>query len=42
MVPLSPNRRYSTNQDAETVILAWAGNLCVSGRAFQGIWDGNA
>ncbi len=36
MVPLSPNRRYATNQDAEVQILAWAGNLTTSGRQFQG------
>jgi hypothetical protein len=42
MVPLSPNRRYSTNQDAEVAILAWAGNLTCSGRAFQGRFDNNA
>ena len=36
MVPLSPNRRYSTNQDAEVQILAWAGNLTMSGSQFQG------
>jgi hypothetical protein len=42
MVPLSPNRRYSTNQDAEVQIIAWAGNLCVSGRQFQGRLDVNA
>ena len=42
MVPLSPNRRYATNQDAEVQILAWAGNLTTSGRQFQGRWDGNA
>ena len=41
MVPLSPNRRYSTNQDAEVQIIAWAGNLTTSGRMFQGRWDGN-
>ena len=41
MVPLSPNRRYSTNQDAEVQILAWAGNLTTSGRAFQGRYDAN-
>jgi hypothetical protein len=35
-VPLSPNRRYSVNQDAEVQILAWAGNLTCSGRKFQG------
>jgi len=36
MVSLSPNRRYSVNQDAEVAILAWAGNLTCSGRKFQG------
>ena len=36
MVPLSPNRRYATNQDAEVQILAWAGNLTSSGSQFQG------
>ena len=36
MVPLSPNRRYSTNQDAEVQILAWAGNLTSSGARYQG------
>jgi hypothetical protein len=36
MVPLSPDRRYSINQDAEVQILAWAGNLCCSGAQFQG------
>ena len=41
MVPLSPNRRYSVNQDAETQILAWAGNLTCSGRQFQGRYDAN-
>lgn len=41
MVPLSPNRRYSTNQDAEVSILAWAGNLTCSGRAMQGRYDAN-
>jgi hypothetical protein len=41
MVPLSPNRRYATNQDAEVQIIAWAGNLTTSGRMFQGRWDGN-
>lgn len=42
MVPLSPNRRYATNQDAEVQIIAWAGNLTTSGRMFQGRWDMNA
>lgn len=36
MVPLSPNKRYSINQDAEVQILAWAGNLTCSGAQFQG------
>lgn len=35
MVPLSPNRRYAINQDAEVQILAWAGNLTTSGAQFQ-------
>lgn len=42
MVPLSPNRRYATNQDAEVQILAWAGNLTCSGRQFSARWDNNA
>ena len=41
MVPLSPNRRYATNQDAEVQILAWAGNLTSSGAQFQGRYDAN-
>lgn len=41
MVPLSPNRRYATNQDAEVQILAWAGNLTMSGSQFQGRYDAN-
>tara|TARA_R110000803_G_scaffold60111_2_gene119187 strand:+ start:835 stop:1800 length:966 start_codon:yes stop_codon:yes gene_type:complete len=36
MVPLSPNKRYSTNQDAEVQILGWAGNLTMRGSQFQG------
>lgn len=36
MVPLSPNKRYAVNQDAEVTILAWAGNLTCSGAQFQG------
>ena len=40
MVPLSPNRRYATNQDAEVQILAWAGNLTCSGAQFQGRING--
>jgi hypothetical protein len=35
MVPLSPNRRYAINQDAEVQILAWAGALTCSGAQFQ-------
>lgn len=41
MVPLSPNKRYSINQDAEVQIIAWAGNLTTSGAQFQGRWDNN-
>lgn len=41
MVPLSPNRRYATNQDAEVQILAWAGNLTTCGAQFQGRYDAN-
>jgi hypothetical protein len=36
MVPLSPNRRYAINQDAETAIIAWAGNMTCNGSQFQG------
>ena len=36
MVSLNPNKRYSVNQDAEVQILAWAGNLTMSGAMFQG------
>jgi hypothetical protein len=39
MVPLSPNKRSSINQDAEVAILGWAGNLTCSGRQFQGVYD---
>lgn len=41
MVPLSPNRRYATNQDAEVQILAFAGNVTCSGQQFQGRLDVN-
>jgi hypothetical protein len=41
MVPLSPNKRVAVNQDAEVQILAWAGNLTMSGSKFQGRWDNN-
>lgn len=36
MVPLSPQKRYAVNQDAEVQILAFAGNLTCSGARFQG------
>ena len=36
MVPLSPNKRYAINQDAEVQILAFAGNLTANGSQFQG------
>lgn len=36
MVPLSPNRRVPTNQDAEVQILAFAGNMTCSGQRYQG------
>lgn len=36
MVPLSPNKRYAINQDAEVTILAFAGAMTCSGQAFQG------
>jgi hypothetical protein len=35
MVPLSPNRRVSINQDAEVEILAWAGAFTLSGSEFH-------
>lgn len=41
-VPLSPNKRYSINQDAEVQIIAWAGNLTSSGSQFQGRIDWSA
>ena len=40
-VSLSPNKRYSINQDAEVQILAWAGALTCSGAQFQGRLDTN-
>jgi len=39
MVSLSPTKRYAINQDAETQIIGWAGNLVCSGRQFQGRYD---
>lgn len=41
MVPLSPNKRYAINQDAEVQIIAWAGNMTTSGAQFQARWDNN-
>lgn len=41
MVPLSPNKRYAINQDAEVQIIGWAGNLTTSGSQFQGRLDNN-
>lgn len=41
MVPLSPNKRYAINQDAEVQIIAWAGNMTTSGSQFQARWDNN-
>jgi hypothetical protein len=35
-VPLSPERRYAVNQDAEVAILAFAGALTCSGAKFNG------
>jgi hypothetical protein len=40
-VSLSPNKRYSINQDAEVQILGWAGALTCSGAQFQGRLDVN-
>lgn len=37
MVPLTPGRRYSINQDATVQILSWAGNLTSSGLQFQAV-----
>lgn len=36
-VPLDPSKRYSVNQDAVVQLIAWAGNLTVSGSQFQGV-----
>ncbi len=41
MVPLSPQKRYAVNQDAEVQIIAFAGNLTCSGAQYQGRFDGN-
>lgn len=41
-VALSPNKRYSINQDAEVQILGWAGNLTSSGNQFQGRYQAQA
>jgi len=34
---LDPGARYSINQDAQTQIMAWAGNLTCNGVKFQGV-----
>jgi hypothetical protein len=36
-VALDPSKRYSVNQDAVVQLIAWAGNLTVSGAQFQGV-----
>jgi hypothetical protein len=36
-VALDPSKRYSVNQDAVVQLLAWAGNLTLSGAKFQGV-----
>lgn len=41
MVPLSPNRRAPINQDASIEIIAWAGNMTMSGRQFQLFFRGS-
>lgn len=40
MVPLSPNKRHAINQDAEVQILAFAGNMTMSGSRYQGRLNG--
>lgn len=38
-VALDPKKRYAVNQDAEVQILAFAGNMTMNGRKFQGkVW----
>jgi hypothetical protein len=37
MVPLTPGKRVSINQDAEVQILAWAGNMTASNLSLQGV-----
>lgn len=39
MVPLAPDKRFSTDQDAEVQIIGWAGNLTCSGAQFQGRYE---
>jgi hypothetical protein len=41
MVPLTPTRRAAINQDADVQLLAWAGNLTMSGAQFQGRLKGD-
>jgi len=40
-VSLSPDKRYSTNQDAAVSIMAWAGNLTSNGAQFSGYFQGS-
>jgi len=41
MVPLAPDRRSATNQDAEVQILGWAGAFTVSNMSLQGYFSGS-
>lgn len=40
MVPLSPGKRFSTNQDAMVQLLGWAGNVTISNGRMQGVLKG--
>jgi len=40
-VPITPNKRYSINQDAEVVIEGWAGNMTISNFMLQGVLVSN-
>jgi hypothetical protein len=37
MVPLNPSRKYALNQDAEVVVMGFAGNFTVSNESLQGV-----
>lgn len=41
LVPISPDRRVSVDQDAEVQILAWAGAFTMSNRSLQGYFRGS-